>query len=52
MNRSVEHHGNGSDKGKSKYSEKNLFRSHFVRHISDIDRPRTESGLPLQESDD
>ena len=52
MNRSVEHYGNSSDRGKSKYLERNLFQCNFDHHISDVHRPRTESGLPLQESDD
>jgi hypothetical protein len=42
----MEHRWNEIDKGKPKYSRKNLSQCHFVHHKSHMDWPRIEPGPP------
>jgi hypothetical protein len=42
----MEHRWNEIDRGKPKYSGKNLSEYHFVHHKSHVDRPGIEHGLP------
>jgi hypothetical protein len=46
----MEHRGNEIDKGKPKYSGKNLSQCHFVHHKSHMDRPGIEPGSPRWEA--
>jgi hypothetical protein len=41
----MEHRWNKIDRGKPKYSEKNLFQCHFVNHKSYMDRPDIDSAV-------
>jgi hypothetical protein len=48
----MEHRWNEIDRGKPKYSEKNLSQCHFVYHKSHMDRPGIETGPPQGEAGD
>jgi hypothetical protein len=48
----MEHRWNEIDRGKPKYSEKNLSQCHLVHHKSHMDRPGIEPGPPLGEAGD
>jgi hypothetical protein len=49
--RVMEHRWNDIDRGKPKYSGKNLSQCHFV-HKSHMDLPGIEPGPPLCEAED
>jgi hypothetical protein len=48
----MEHRWNETDRGKSKYSGKNLSQFNFVHHKSYMDRPGIESRPPRGEAGD
>jgi hypothetical protein len=48
----MEHLWNETDRGKSKYSGKNLTQYHFVHHKSHMDWHGIEAGDPLWEAGD
>jgi hypothetical protein len=50
--RVMEHRWNETDRGKPKYSGKNLSQCHFVYHKSRMDWPGIEPGPPRWEAGD
>jgi hypothetical protein len=50
--RVMEHRWNETDRGKPKYSRKNLSQCHFVRHKSHMDLPGIETVPPRWEAGD
>jgi hypothetical protein len=48
----MEHRWNEIDRGKPKYSGKNLSQYHFVHHKYHMDRPGIESWCPRWEAGD
>jgi hypothetical protein len=51
LSRSVEHWWNDFDRGKRKYSKKNLSECNCVHHKSHVERPRSERGPPWWATD-
>jgi hypothetical protein len=52
MKMTMEHWWNDADRGKPKYSEKNLSHCHFVHYRSLMDGPGIEHGPPRSEAGD
>jgi hypothetical protein len=48
----MEHRWYGIDRGKPKYSQKNLSQYHFVHHKSNVDWPGIELGPPWWDAGD
>jgi hypothetical protein len=48
----MEHRWNGIDRGKPKYSGRNLSQCHFVHHKSQMEWPENEPGSPRWKAGD